>query len=99
MKILVADDSAVNRHLLEAFLRDWGYEVTLARDGAEAWPGLGAVARQGDLVSPVPEKRLQQMAVDGGIVRHENLHPPSFISRRTSQERQWGDTMLSLFFL
>src|SRR5437764_30443 len=37
MKILVADDSAVGRYLLEAFLKDWGYEVTLAQDGAEAW--------------------------------------------------------------
>lgn len=35
-KILIADDSVVSRHLLEATLRKWGYEVTVACDGAEA---------------------------------------------------------------
>ena len=36
MKILIADDSIVSRHLLEATLRKWGYEVTVACDGVEA---------------------------------------------------------------
>ena len=36
MKILIADDSIVSRHLLEATLRKWGYEVMVACDGAEA---------------------------------------------------------------
>ena len=36
MKILIADDSIVSRHLLEATLRKWGYDVTVACDGAEA---------------------------------------------------------------
>jgi len=37
VKILVADDSIVSRHLLDATLRRWGYEVVIACDGAEAW--------------------------------------------------------------
>lgn len=37
MKILIADDSIVSRHLLDATLRKWGYEVVVACDGAEAW--------------------------------------------------------------
>jgi len=37
MRILIADDSIVSRHLLEATLRRWGYEVIVACDGAEAW--------------------------------------------------------------
>ena len=37
MRIHVADDDAVNRHLLEAFLTKRGYGVVLARDGEEAW--------------------------------------------------------------
>ncbi len=37
MRILIADDSIVGRHLLEATLRKWGYEVIVACDGAEAW--------------------------------------------------------------
>ena len=36
MKILIAEDSIVSRHLLEATLRKWGYEVMVACDGAQA---------------------------------------------------------------
>jgi diguanylate cyclase (GGDEF)-like protein len=36
VKILIADDSIVSRHLLEATLRKWGYEVMVACDGAQA---------------------------------------------------------------
>ena len=36
MKILIADDSLVSRHLLEATLRKWGYDVVVACDGEEA---------------------------------------------------------------
>lgn len=36
MRILIADDSIVSRHLLEATLRKWGYEVVVATDGVEA---------------------------------------------------------------
>lgn len=37
MRILIAEDDAVSRRLLEAFLQKWGYEVTVARQGDEAW--------------------------------------------------------------
>ena len=37
MRILIADDSVVSRHLLEATLTRWGYEVVVASDGTEAW--------------------------------------------------------------
>ncbi len=37
MRILIADDSIVSRHLLDATLRKWGYDVVIACDGAEAW--------------------------------------------------------------
>jgi two-component system cell cycle response regulator len=40
MRILIADDSIVSRHLLEATLRKWGYEVIVACDGVEAWSQL-----------------------------------------------------------
>jgi diguanylate cyclase (GGDEF)-like protein len=36
VQILIADDSIVSRHLLEATLRKWGYDVTVACDGVEA---------------------------------------------------------------
>jgi diguanylate cyclase (GGDEF)-like protein len=37
MRILIADDSIVSRHLLDATLRRWGYEVVIACDGNQAW--------------------------------------------------------------
>ena len=42
MRILVADDDTVSRRVLEAMLVKWGYEVVVARDGAEAWDVLQA---------------------------------------------------------
>jgi two-component system, cell cycle response regulator len=40
MRILIADDSLVSRHLLDATLRNWGYDVVVACDGTEAWSAL-----------------------------------------------------------
>jgi diguanylate cyclase (GGDEF)-like protein len=37
LKVLIADDSNVSRHLLNVTLRDWGYDVVSASDGTEAW--------------------------------------------------------------
>jgi diguanylate cyclase (GGDEF)-like protein len=42
MRILIADDSIVSRHLLDATLRKWGYDVQVACDGLEAWNYLQA---------------------------------------------------------
>src|SRR5665213_2030681 len=42
MRILIADDSIVSRHLLDATLRRWGYDVVMACDGNEAWAILQA---------------------------------------------------------
>ncbi len=40
MKILVADDSNVSRHLLSSMVKKWGYEVVSASDGTQAWEVL-----------------------------------------------------------
>ncbi len=37
MRILIAEDDAVSRHVLETTLRKWGYEVVVCGDGTEAW--------------------------------------------------------------
>jgi diguanylate cyclase (GGDEF)-like protein len=37
MKILIADDEPVSRHMLRGFLVKWGYEVLTAEDGNAAW--------------------------------------------------------------
>jgi len=40
MRVLLAEDNAVSRRLLESLLRKLDYEVTLAPDGDEAWSAL-----------------------------------------------------------
>ena len=40
MKILIAEDDAVSRRVLEATLLKWGYEVIVTRDGVEACDAL-----------------------------------------------------------
>ena len=42
MKVLIADDDAVSRRLLQSYLQKWGYDVTAAQDGAEAWRAFEA---------------------------------------------------------
>jgi two-component system cell cycle response regulator len=37
MRVLIAEDDAVSRRILEATLQKWGYEVVSACDGDEAW--------------------------------------------------------------
>jgi CheY-like chemotaxis protein len=40
MRVLIADDDEVSRFLLEAMLKDWGYDCLVAGDGLEAWQRL-----------------------------------------------------------
>jgi DNA-binding response OmpR family regulator len=40
MKILIAEDEAVSRRLLESILKKWGYEVVVTTNGKEAWDVL-----------------------------------------------------------
>jgi len=40
MEILIAEDDAVSRRILERYLVGWGYEVRLAKDGEEAYQML-----------------------------------------------------------
>lgn len=42
MRILIAEDDRETARLLKARLVKWGYEVTTARNGAEAWESLQA---------------------------------------------------------
>jgi two-component system, cell cycle response regulator len=42
VKILIAEDDAVSRRLLQGMLEVWGYQVVLTRDGTEAWNELSS---------------------------------------------------------
>jgi DNA-binding response OmpR family regulator len=37
MKVLIADDDAVSRYILQEVLQSLGYEVTVCEDGGKAW--------------------------------------------------------------
>jgi len=37
VKVLIAEDDVVSRHLLQSYLKEWGQEVVAAPDGAAAW--------------------------------------------------------------
>jgi phosphoserine phosphatase RsbU/P len=40
MKVLIAEDDAVSRRLLQAALSKWGYEVIVTANGKDAWAAL-----------------------------------------------------------
>jgi len=42
MKILLAEDSPVYRHLISSHLKEWGFDLQVANDGAAAWELLQA---------------------------------------------------------
>jgi sigma-B regulation protein RsbU (phosphoserine phosphatase) len=42
MKVLIAEDDAISRRLLQAALVKWGYDVTVTTNGQEAWQALQA---------------------------------------------------------
>ena len=42
MRMLIAEDDAVSRHVLQSVLTSWGYEVVVAKGGEEAWQALQA---------------------------------------------------------
>ena len=40
MRVLIAEDDAVSRRILETLLLKWGYEVIITLDGEAAWEVL-----------------------------------------------------------
>jgi len=42
MRVLIAEDDVTSRLLLKRVLENWGYEVMVTKDGAEAWQALQA---------------------------------------------------------
>ena len=45
MKVLIAEDDLIPRHMLQTTLDGWGYDVVVASDGQEAWEALAGAAR------------------------------------------------------
>lgn len=42
MRILLAEDDPITRRILEAQLKDWGNELVVCSDGAQAWKELNS---------------------------------------------------------
>ena len=42
MRILIAEDDPVSRYVLEAMLKNWGYDLVVTGNGLEAWEALQA---------------------------------------------------------
>ena len=40
MKVLIAEDDLTSRVLLTVMLESWGFDVTVTKDGQEAWEAL-----------------------------------------------------------
>jgi diguanylate cyclase (GGDEF)-like protein len=84
VQILIADDSLVSRHLLDATLRKWGYEVVVACDGAEAWDLL-----QRDSAPPLAILDWMMPGMTGpqvcSLVRQRAREPYTYILLLTSK--------------
>ena len=87
MKVLVADDEAVSRRLIETSVRRWGYDVVVASDGLEASEILKSPA--------APKLAVLDWLMPGldGIqlcrqLRQENVDPYTYIILLTAKHSQ-----------
>ena len=86
MRVLIADDSAVSRRLLQATLERWDYEVVSAVDGTSAWDFL----QQPD----APRLAILDWMMPGftgveicHMVREQNAEPYTYIILLTSRNQ------------
>ena len=45
MKVLIADDDALSRKILQDCLSEWGYDIVMANNGNEDWSLFGEIDR------------------------------------------------------
>lgn len=87
MRILIADDSSVSRHLLESIVKKWGYQVITTSDGNQAWE----VLRQPD----APRMAILDWMMPGLTgpevcrnVREKGIEPYTYILLLTSRTQK-----------
>ena len=84
-RVLVAEDDAMFRRILESWLTTWGYAVTMAEDGAEAWAILQQEIRPQVLILD-----WMMPAINGlelcGKVRERNQFPYQYILLATAKD-------------
>jgi signal transduction histidine kinase/CheY-like chemotaxis protein len=76
VRILLVDDNATNRRLLEAQLRRWGAVPTVCCDGAEALAELGAAAARG-MPCQLAILDMQMPGMDGVQLAEAIRHTPA----------------------
>jgi diguanylate cyclase (GGDEF)-like protein len=87
MRILIADDSNVSRHLLESIVKKWGYQVLSTCDGNQAWE----VLQQKD----APRLAILDWMMPGltgpevcRLVRNQGIEPYTYILLLTSRTQK-----------
>jgi two-component system cell cycle response regulator len=87
MRILIADDSNVSRHLLESIVKKWGYQVITTADGNQAWEAL----QQAD----APRMAILDWMMPGltgpevcRLVREKGVEPYTYILLLTSRTQK-----------
>ena len=86
MRALVADDDPLTRHLLKQYLTTWGYAVTEAADGGDAWAQLQRPDRPGLVLLDWMMPKLDGPEICR-LVRAAGLMPPPYIILITGRER------------
>ena len=87
MRILIADDSNVSRHLLESIVKKWGYQVITTADGNQAWEALQQV--------DAPRMAILDWMMPGltgpevcRLVREKGVEPYTYILLLTSRTQK-----------
>jgi signal transduction histidine kinase len=73
--MMIADDDPVSRRLLQSYLQKWGYEVTAAADGAEAWRLFTA----GDFPIVITDWEMPELNGPDLIRRIRAAHRPAYV--------------------
>ena len=85
MNVLIADDEPVSRRLLEILLNKWGYNVSVAADGEEAWRVL-----QGSTRFSIAILDWMMPGMDGVQVcrkiRQSETRPPMYVLLLTAKQ-------------
>jgi len=79
VRILIAEDERVARCALEAMLQEWGYEVVVACNGAEAWSFLQREDSPSIAVLDWIMPEMDGVEICRRVREHRKLDPPYLI--------------------
>lgn len=84
-RVLVAEDDAMFRKILQSWLSNWGYEVTMAEDGAKAWDILQKEVRPQVLIVDWMMPALNGLELCAKV-RERNQIPYQYILLATAKD-------------